>query len=78
MHDSKLVYVPSTIYEVKLTPVHLDLIQRCVKHGLNNSRVVWTDDEYFGLIVIRDLLESYKWILQYRMKIYLILINKLD
>lgn len=47
------------MHEVKLTPNHLSLVYRCIKHGLNNSRPLWTDEEYINLIVIRELLESY-------------------
>ena len=56
----ELVKVPSTIHEVKLTDTHLSLIYRCIKHGLLNSHPVWNDEEYMNLIVIRELLESYK------------------
>jgi hypothetical protein len=60
MHDSKFEEVPSEIHEVKLTPTHLSLVYRCIKHGLNNSHPVWNDNEYMNLIVIKELLESYK------------------
>lgn len=60
MHDSKFEEVPSTVHEVKLTPNHLSLVYRCIKHGLFNSHPVWTEEEYMNLIVIRELLGSYK------------------
>ena len=60
MHDSQLQEVLPEIHEVKLTPNHLSLVYRCIKHGLNNSHSIWTDEEYMNLIVIRELLESYK------------------
>ena len=63
MYDSKFEEIPSTIHKVNLTDNHLSLVFRCIKHGLNNTHSVWTDDEYMNLIVIKELLESYKWIL---------------
>jgi len=60
MHDSKFEEVPSEIHEVKLTDNHLSLVYRCIKHGLLNSHPVWTDEEYMNLIIIRELLESYR------------------
>ena len=60
MHDSKLVEVPSTIHEVKLTPNHISLVCRCMEHIINNSQPRWTDEEYMNLIAIRELLESYR------------------
>ena len=60
MHDSKFEEVPSEIYEVKLTPNHLSLVYRCINNGILNTRPTWTDEEYMNLIVIRELLESYK------------------
>jgi hypothetical protein len=60
MHDSKFEEVPSEIYEVKLTDNHISLVYRCMEHIINNSQPRWTDEEYMNLIVIRELLESYK------------------
>lgn len=60
MHDSKFEEVPSEVYEIKLTPNHLSLVYRCIKHGLLNSHLIWTNEEFMNLIVIKELLESYK------------------